>query len=318
MLEVEIDVFSGMPNPRFVLSEAEEQELLNRIMADPGQMSPLMHPTEILGLGYAGVIVRHIKTDTGKWSVTERPNDLAIAPELAAPPRRFPTEFRLGTRTAREESTADWLLKIAERRNLGIADTVWAAIRRGARLLPLPAVDVPRPPEFSPYTPGAAAAAPRGADWFACSSALYTANHEAFNQPQWVALNNCYCFASNHLANSRYALPGRYRGHPAPMPVNCTNIITGLRVDGWVDGCQVNTLTIALVIWPNVDYHFYRLVSADPDWWWEHKRGATPAKWTDESGRPLHNGLSPINCDRVDYIDFCGYFYQNSATAFVA
>ena len=50
MLEVEIDVFSGMSNPRFVLSEAEEQELLNRIITDPGQMSPLVHPTEILGL----------------------------------------------------------------------------------------------------------------------------------------------------------------------------------------------------------------------------------------------------------------------------
>jgi hypothetical protein len=35
MLEVEIDVFSGMPNPKIELSEREEQELIDRIVADP-------------------------------------------------------------------------------------------------------------------------------------------------------------------------------------------------------------------------------------------------------------------------------------------
>ena len=64
----------------------------------------------------------------------------------------------------------------------------------------------------------------------------------------------------------------------------------GLRADGWADGCQSNTLTIAMVIWPNTDYHFYRVVTGGPDWWWEHKPGGTPARWTDDSNRPLFGG----------------------------
>ena len=41
-----------------------------------------------------------------------------------------------------------------------------------------------------------------------------------------------------------------------PPPGRCWNVINGLHADGWIDGCQTNTLTIALVIWPDVDYHF--------------------------------------------------------------
>ena len=95
-------------------------------------------------------------------------------------------------------------------------------------------------------------------------------------------------------------------------------MIDGLRADGWVDGCQNNTLTIAMVIWQNTDYHFYRVVTGAPDWWWEHKPGATPARWTDNSNRSLFKGLAPSNCDRGPYTNFCGFFYQNNNTAKVA
>ena len=39
-----------------------------------------------------------------------------------------------------------------------------------------------------------------------------------------------------------------------------------LRADGWVDACQTCTLTIVMVMWPGVDYHFYRLVTGASDW----------------------------------------------------
>ena len=42
MLQAEIDVFSGMPNPTFELSEEEEKELLDRIVAEAKQMSPII------------------------------------------------------------------------------------------------------------------------------------------------------------------------------------------------------------------------------------------------------------------------------------
>ena len=80
----------------------------------------------------------------------------------------------------------------------------------------------------------------------------------------------------------------------------------------------MNTLTIAMVIWPGNDYHFYRVVTPGADWWWGHKPGGTPARYIDNSGRAIKQPWSPINCDRGPYVNFCGYFYQNNNTAFVA
>ena len=96
----------------------------------------------------------------------------------------------------------------------------------------------------------------------------------------------------------------------------------GLFADGWKFGCQLNGLTIALVIWPGQDYHFYRLVTGAPYWWWGHKPGATPAKYTDDCGHAIYQyngwGYTPTNICRDPYTDFCGYFYQNNDTAYVA
>ena len=119
--------------------------------------------------------------------------------------------------------------------------------------------------------------------WWDCPSNYFSANAHFFNDPNYVTRNNCYCFAGNHLANVRYALPGRRGGRPATS-ITCGGVIDGLRADGWKDGCQTNGLTIVLVIWPNVDYHFYRLVTGRPYWWWGHKPGGTPAKYTDDCG----------------------------------
>ena len=318
MLEAEIDVFSGMPNPTFELSEKEEKELLERIAAEANQMSPVMDRTQNFGLGYRGIIIRQIKPDVGPWSTAKRPKELSIASELAVPTDAFPIEFRLGVTPAKRDSAADWLLKISERKRLAISDEVREVLQQGVNLLPYPSESEERPPETYSAAGYEGDFAPRGATWWACNSAYYSVNHELFNRPEYVTRNNCYCFASNHLANSRFARPGRYGGRPATS-ITCAGCIDGLRADGWIDGCQVNTLTIAMVIWPpEQDYHFYRVVTGGPDWWWEHKPGGTPAVWTDNSNRPLFRGLAPVNCDRGPYTHFCGYFYQNNNTAFVA
>jgi hypothetical protein len=142
------------------------------------------------------------------------------------------------------------------------------------------------------------------------------ANADYFNRPNVMPYNNCYCFASNHAPNVRGALPGRRGGRPSVPPApQCQNVVAGLYADGWVQGCQTNTLTIALVIWPGLDYHFYRLVTGGPEWWWGHKPGGTPAIYADNSGRPLKQPLSPENCNRGNYTQFCGYFYQSNDTA---
>ena len=66
MLEVELDIFSGMPNPTWVLSKRQEKTLYELLSAEPNQISPVTILNKRFGLGYRGLIVRRIKTDDGR------------------------------------------------------------------------------------------------------------------------------------------------------------------------------------------------------------------------------------------------------------
>jgi hypothetical protein len=332
MLEVELDIFSGMPNPRWILTEKEEQELMARIAAEPTQVSPLNSADEQFSLGYRGMIVRTIKTDKPSGAGGE-PQGAGIA---------LPREYRLGSRVARDAaaSAADWLLKTSEPsyKRSGLTDPLRELAAAGVVLVERSFIDpasfapssIEATPETrhyptmsgdNPHGPGSGEVTAQGATWWACGSSYFSANISFFNDPAHVGLNNCYCFASNHMPDIRYARPGRRAGQPATA-LTCQAVIAGLYADGWRDGCQPNGLTIVLVIWPGYDYHFYRLVTGGPNWWWGHKPGGTPAKYTDDCGNAIYQsegrGYAPNNICRGNYTDFCGYFYQNNNTAFVA
>jgi hypothetical protein len=319
MLEIELDIFSGMPNPTWVLSKRQEATLYELLRAEPSQMSRVTALDQRFGLGYRGLIVRRIKTDDGVW-------DKAMSARRV----RFPNEFRLGRTKAKRDSAADWLVKTANRQGARLVDEVQEVVSHG--IVHVPTLRGPREPIATidpkrikkaeiavdvPYRPRTK----KHETWWACGSNYFNANASFFNDPAHVTHNNCYCFASNYRPDVRYALPGRRGGHPATS-ITCGGVIAGLRADGWEDGCQPNGLTIVLVIWPNVDYHFYRLVTGAPYWWWGHKPGGTPAKYTDDCGHAIYQyqgkGYAPNNICRGNYTDFCGYFYQDNWTAFVA
>lgn len=323
MLEVELDIFSGMPNPKWILSEAEERELFERLSADSDQFSPVYTLDEQFSLGYRGLIVRQIKSDEGVWSQQGLRAD-----------RSLPNEFRVGSKSARQVSVAEWLLRTSERKDSPVSDDLREVAANGivliqsARDVVEPATHT-APPRMredaeavrSPTASPDEEAIARGAIWWACPSNYFNANANVFNDPAHVTKNNCYCFASNHLADVRYAAPGRRGGYQIKS-LTCAEVIKGLYADGWKDGCQTNGLTIAMVIWPNYDFHFYRLVTGAPYWWWGHKPGGTPAKYTDDCGHGIYQyngtGYSPVNCCRGNYTAFCGFFYQNNNTALVA
>jgi hypothetical protein len=319
VLEVELDIFSGMPNPTWILSEAQENTLLELLRSEPAQISPLRTTMQRLGLGYRGVIVRRIKLDDRAWDKA-----------MSAARKPFPNEFRLGLKRARRDSAAEWLVTTAGPQGARIADDVLEVAYRGVELVPRargpidPSVRIDNSQveraetaADEPYEIGAE----EHETWWACPSNWFGANAQYFNDPAHVTRNNCYCFASNHLADVRFALPGRRGGRPATV-ISCGGVVDGLRADGWRDGCEPNALTIVMVIWPNVDYHFYRLVTGGPYWWWGHKPGGTPAKYTDDCGHSIFQyqgrGYAPNNICRGSYTDFCGYFYQDNWTAYVA
>ena len=339
MLEVELDIFSGMPNPKWILSEREERELVDRLTAEPSQASAAYAADEQFSLGYRGFIVRVIKSDEGPWSTA-----MAAASAL-------PDAFRVGHKPTSDAAAADFLLQTSERpqKYSRVTDDLREVVAGGVALVEPPSVADPAtfampavqeggvstetdddPRRFptvtgeDPHSPGGAQAgeiSALGATWWACGSNYFNANAAWFNEPAHVGLNNCYCFASNHRPDIRYARPGRRGGAPATS-ITCGGCTAGLYADGWKDGCQPNGLTIVMVMWPSYDYHFYRLVTGGPYWWWGHKPGGTPAKYTDDCGNAIYQyqgrGYAPNNICRGNYTDFCGYFYQNNSTAFVA
>ena len=319
MLEVELDIFSGMPNPTWILSKRQEKTLHELLSSEPKQISGAPIMSTRFGLGYRGLIVRRIKTDEGPWDKA-----------MSARRTPFPNEFRVGIKAAKKDSAADWLVKTAERQGVSIVDEVQAAVSRGVALVPptrgpkVPTAKIDRKlvkegevAADVPYKPGVE----KHETWWACGSNYFSANAQFFNDSAHVTRNNCYCFASNHMPDIRYARPGRRGGRPA-VSITCGGVIDGLRADGWKDGCEPNALTIVLVIWPNFDYHFYRLVTGGPYWWWGHKPGGTPARYTDDCSNAIYQyqgrGYAPNNICRGSYTDFCGYFYQNNWTAYVA
>jgi hypothetical protein len=58
---------------------------------------------------------------------------------------------------------------------------------------------------------------------------------------------------------------------------------------------------VALVIWPNNDYHWYR---QDKNGCWSHKPGETPVRNVDNSGNQI---ADPKTCNRGPYTQFCTY-----------
>ena len=48
----------------------------------------------------------------------------------------FPNEFRIGIKTAKKDSAADWLVKTAIRQGVRLADEVQAVVSRGVALVP--------------------------------------------------------------------------------------------------------------------------------------------------------------------------------------
>lgn len=122
-------------------------------------------------------------------------------------------------------------------------------------------------------------------------------------QIQWN--NNCYNYSNNRRTDT-FAQPGRAGGDPYDE-ITAEEVSNGAIADGLV---QTDAATppppcmtkIALVIWPGIDYHWYR---QDSDGSWSHKPGGTQATNLDAAGQPI---ADPFSANRGNYSEFVGYF----------
>jgi hypothetical protein len=124
------------------------------------------------------------------------------------------------------------------------------------------------------------------------------------------ANNNCYNYASNKRTDT-FAQPGRGSGHQYTA-ITCPAVTKAALSDGlhqryvcFPDSEKPRYL-VALVVAPGpgfVDFHWYR---RNKEGFWSHKPGGTAVRNVDNSNHVITN---PATCNRGPYTQFCGYFY---------
>ncbi|WP_181787395.1 hypothetical protein [Streptomyces phytophilus] len=246
MIEIELDIFSGRPNPRWHLSAAERNSFLQRALEGAVPMAPASVSEG--KLGYRGFLVR-ATGDSAK----------------VLKGRRLPTFFRVrdGLAASVDPDAEAWLLDSAEPR---VDERVEQAAAETIR----------RPAERGGWAVAGAAACTY---WVTSST-----NFDFWNADSNHRLNNnCYNYASNWRTNS-FAQPGRGTGQQYSY-VSVGQIRDAALRDGWRTYCDGGNLYVAFATWLDIDYHWWRRTeSVGGVGRWCHKPGSTPARNYDESG----------------------------------
>lgn len=295
MLRVTIDVFSGRPNPSYLLDENEAKEVLKEIANNRAVVASTESGYE--GLGYRGILVELLTDDTVEQY-------------------SLPTVFKIANGASLYESKG---LEIAERLITGMSRATGVS-----SFMETPQIleeDLQRQlldhlgslPIIEPASEvdGSGASIMEAEPAVTCKIELGAFNPGFWNDPAHVRRNNCYNYATNRRTDT-FAQPGRATGK-YPYPMNCAAVTAAALSDGahkrfdCLPDSEKPRYLVAMVVAPGVDYHWYR---KQKEGFWGHKPGGTPAKNVDNSGKIITN---PETCDRTSgwpsYTNFCGYFY---------
>jgi len=315
MARVTLDIFSGRPNPVWELDEAAARDLL----AEAGSARDLVGGLESGSgkLGFRGLIVE------ADGQEAELPRHFRISGDDA---RGVELADRLLARLGRPTGVAgaagdlppglarleDLDLRALVRESAGLSSRDAQPGRSGSAgqdsaeaagntqviqaLNPAPVIGTDAS-SFSTTTVGS------------CSIEVAAFNPGFWNASGVITNNNCYNYASNRRTDT-FAQPGRAAGAQATR-MRCDAVTAGAVADGARQSPNCVTAEqprwyMALVIWPGVDYHWYR---RSAEGFWGHKPGQTAAKNTDNSGVVITN---PETANRGGYRDFCGYFFARS------
>ncbi|HYI12422.1 MAG TPA: hypothetical protein VEK57_25435 [Thermoanaerobaculia bacterium] len=283
---ITLNIYSGRPNPRWVLSEEQTAELRERLSAAADNLTADAPPGSLQGLGYRGFEVR-LHDDAPPLhvhgGVVGTPGVSANLADDGRELERFllgtidlaggaPRGLNAAASGALSESVRE---HIAE--NLAVPPASFARTLKASYGGCPPCVAALAPP----YDPG---------KWNNVPSVQYN--------------NNCYNYANNLITNS-FAQPGRGSGRMYTS-LTCGSVQPAAQRDGLTASANFSTTIsngfyCALVIWPNEDFHWYR---QDSGGCWSHKPGSTQARNTDNSGNPI---TDPKTCNRGPYTDFCSY-----------
>ena len=283
-LRIEIDVFSGRPNPVIELTGRDASALVDRLgktrpieKGEPG-LPPV--PT----LGYRGMIVSHVGAATRGI-----PRSFRLAHD---------TIFTAGAPRTTDEALEDIVLQSAALRDTSPGrDFNRLLTREIARFRELRLKWPWRPPKTKfPLAKLRCRCAPlyEPAWW----------NDGAQKQLQ----NNCYNYGSNYRTDTFRQIPGGSQPGAAAGAMYASITGPDVRAAAIADGLINNPLAnnkcpgeghlVALVIAPGFDFHWYRKGRIGR---WSHKPGSTPVIAVDNSNAVI---TDPRTADRGPYTQF--------------
>jgi hypothetical protein len=283
-LRVEIDIFSGRPNPVIELRGRDASALLDRLgetrQVEKGE--PGLPPTPTLG--YRGMIVS----------------------QVAAAARGLPRSFRLAHNTIVAGRALRVTAESLEEAVLQSAALREASLGRDFRKLLIREIDRFRAIRLHwPWRPPKSKFRPARRR---CRCApLY--------EPAWwndggqkQDRNNCYNYDSNYRTDTFHQIPGGSQPGAAAGAMYAS--ITGPEVraaaiaDGLINNpfannkCPAEGHLVALVIAPGFDFHWYRKGRTGR---WSHKPGSTPVIDVDNRNAVIND---PRTADRGPYTQF--------------
>jgi hypothetical protein len=296
MLQITADVFSGRPNPSWVVGdETEARATLRELVADRSLLADA--EPEAAGLGFRGLWIAPTSDElAGDFDLTQ-PVYLSVGSQTGGGRSVELAERLIGLMEGGETpagAAADALPLEAPLR-----DFLTVQLEYQSRLT---VTDEPMP--APPVAGEDAAAVTCWIEFGAFNPGFWN------NNPTIRGNNNCYNYASNKRTDT-FAQPGRGCGHMYTA-ITCPEVTRGALCDGlhprytcFPDSEKPRYL-VAMVVAPGpgfVDYHWYRF---HKEGFWGHKPGSTAARNVDNSGRII---TDPRFCDRGPYTLFCGFFY---------
>jgi hypothetical protein len=309
MLKITVDVFSGRPNPTWIMDDKRGDDLLKKISRKKQIISK--SDKGYNGLGFRGIKLELLGDET---SSNKLPSTFKIADGLAKDQK---ASIDLAkeivdqmTRYERANMDVFRLTPIDKRIQKVILGSIEQYERDLKRIQKYIRIKIRWP--ISPIR-----VTVKDSECSSCKYEESRFNPDFWNADPYVrANNNCYNYGRNWKTNT-FAQPGRHSGATASS-MSCSAVKTAAMNDGLVERCdclphsEYPRRLMALVIAPGIDYHWYRKQTGG---FWGHKPGGTAARNYDNSGVLI---VDPQTCDRgagtyLNYTDFCGFFYAGKS-----
>jgi hypothetical protein len=309
MIKVTVDLFSGRPNPTWIINDRTGDDLLKKIAKQPEVISKQ-------GSGYDGLGFRGITLELlGDEKEGKMPSIFTIANGTSK-------DQKASIQIAREiidKMTRYEKFSMDVHNLTPVNKEIQKIIMGGIDFYEKDLDTIRRYMSLTSKSSRSSAIRVTVND-VDCTRSQY--EESRFNPNFWNSNpnvrtnNNCYNYGRNWKTNT-FAQPGRFSGSMAAT-MSCRDVKAAAMRDGLVERCnglptsEIPRRLMALVIAPGRDYHWYR---KQKDGFWGHKPGGTNARNIDNSGVLI---TDPRTCDRgvgtsLHYSEFCGFFYAGKS-----